>query len=517
MELIEDHSDDAGRNEIVESGGGEWAAPPAWRRPAVIAAAALAAASIAAWAWVSARQPALVAIAVQPSSLESARAALAARGIACESRDGALWVASSDVRRAAEAASARPSVNAVAAALEEESVFASGESSRARRVAATIRELESAIAMQPGVARASVVIGEAPRAFAPGAAASGTASVTVSMRSGQMPQELVDAVGVLVAGACPGVRPESVAVIDAGVGRVRSVRGAADRAAAEAARVREEHAARIVASLVSDIPGARVEVRESEGGASVATVVLPRSYASSRAEFDAAGDVSRFLDMERERIHARVEPFLGGANACASAVAVALAPDASEERALHASPEAPYSSPSPAASAVREAAERERLMPLGGGRADAFPAEWALVAVAGLAAFAWWAWRRPRMARAEAEPVDGQVPDFDAEPLPGADASDAVREMPARAAEVLGAWIAGGDHESAARLIVALDAGAAASVLQALPVDRVQRVTAALGSLDAPTHEELAEAVRAFLDEVDQGPVPGYRGSSEAA
>jgi hypothetical protein len=26
-------------------------------------------------------------------------------------------------------------------------------------------------------------------------------------------------------------------------------------------------------------------------------------------------------------------------------------------------------------------------------------------------------------------------------------------------------------------------------------------VTAALGSLDAPTHEELADAVRAFLDE----------------
>jgi hypothetical protein len=29
----------------------------------------------------------------------------------------------------------------------------------------------------------------------------------------------------------------------------------------------------------------------------------------------------------------------------------------------------------------------------------------------------------------------------------------------------------------------------------------VQRVTAALGSLDAPTHAELSDAVRAFLDE----------------
>ncbi|MFM8873629.1 MAG: hypothetical protein ACKOJI_09815, partial [Phycisphaerales bacterium] len=38
------------------------------------------------------------------------------------------------------------------------------------------------------------------------------------------------------------------------------------------------------------------------------------------------------------------------------------------------------------------------------------------------------------------------------------------------------------------------------ALLQALPVACVQRVTAALGSLDAPSHAELADAVRAFLD-----------------
>lgn len=517
MELIEDQSDDAGRNEIVESGGDAWVETPAWRRPAFIAVAAVAVASIAGWAWMSGREPARVAVAVQSSAMDAARASLASQGIAFEHRDGALWVAPADARRAAEAAAPRPQSNAVADALEGESVFASGETSRARRTAATIRELESAISMQPGVARASVVIGESQRAFAPGASAGGSASVTVSMRSGPMPQELVDAVGVLVAGACPGMRPESVAVIDAGVGRVRSVRGAAERAGADAARAREEGAERIVASLVSDIPGARVEVREAEGGAVLATVILPRSFATARAEFETGGDVSRYLELERDRIGLRVEPFLAGPNSCATAVAVALAPESSAEYAMAATPESPYSSSSPATASAQAAAERERVMPLGSGNADSFPAEWVLVVVAGGAALAWWAWRRPSASRIAGETAEVEVPDFEAEPLPGADASDAVREMPERAAEVLGSWIAGGEHETAARLVVALDASAAASVLQSLPVEQVQRVTAALGALDAPSHEELAEAVRGFLDELHHGPVPGYRGASEAA
>lgn len=517
MDLIEDQSSDAGRNELTEAGGEEWGETPAWRRPLVIATVAVAACAIGGWAWLSSREPARVALALRATAVDAARASLSSQGIRFELRDGALWVAPEDARRAVEAAAARPQANAVADALEGESVFASGESSRARRTAATIRELESAIGMQPGVARASVVLGESPRSFAPGASGAASASVTVSMRSGPMPQELVDAVGVLVAGACPGMRPESVAVIDAGVGRVRSVRGAAERAGADAARAREEHSARIVASLLADIPGARVEVREAEGGATVATVVLPRSVASARAEFEAEGDLSRYLELERERIRQRVEPFLSGPNSCASAVAVALAPEPSGEYALVPVPEAPYSASSPAVAAVQAAAERERGMPLGGGRTEPFPFEWAAVAVVGGAALAWWAWRRPRVVRAVEERSDEQVPDFDAEPLPGADASDAVREMPARAAEVLRAWIAAGEQEFAARLVVALDAGAAASVLQALPVEQVQSVTAALGMLDAPSHDELADAVRCFLDELHHGPASRYRGASEAA
>jgi flagellar motor switch protein FliG len=68
-------------------------------------------------------------------------------------------------------------------------------------------------------------------------------------------------------------------------------------------------------------------------------------------------------------------------------------------------------------------------------------------------------------------------------------------------AAIVRSWLDAGRADRAARLVVALDAPAATALLQALPVACVQRVTAALGSLDAPTHAELSDAVRAFLDE----------------
>jgi flagellar motor switch protein FliG len=73
------------------------------------------------------------------------------------------------------------------------------------------------------------------------------------------------------------------------------------------------------------------------------------------------------------------------------------------------------------------------------------------------------------------------------------------------------------DHdELAARLVVALDAPASAAVLRAMPVAQVQRVTEALGTLDAVGHDDLAEAVDAFLAEVGEQGAGGYRGGPEA-
>ena len=58
---------------------------------------------------------------------------------------------------------------------------------------------------------------------------------------------------------------------------------------------------------------------------------------------------------------------------------------------------------------------------------------------------------------------------------------------------------------------------AAALWLQALPASYVQRVTAALSALDAPTTERLAEAERLLLAELELGEMHPSSGIPEAA
>ena len=519
MDMIEDDHIDAGRQEIVEYGEPAPARsiPPQWRG----AGLAVALVALAGGAWFALRpsDPASrVALAVPTGSLDEARSNLARAGISCELRGGALWVHASDAPRAADAAMPRSSANAVAAALADESVFASGESSRARRLAATIRTLEQSIAMQPGVDRASVVVSDAPRSLAPGASGGAGASVTVAMRAGPMPQDLVDAVAVMVAGACGGMRPESVAIVDAGSGRVRCVRDAEARMRVDVSRAREERASELVTALLSDIPGVSVRVHEGEGGLMVAAVELPHSVAIARAEYEAGGDLARYLELERMRVSERLDLFLSAPGAQLCAVSVALAPQSESEHVASARPEQGYSATNPARTETDEAAARERGMPLGAsGASNAFPIGWALVALAGVVALAWWAWRRPAPVGSAALAADVAMPAFDEEPIPGSEASDAVRAGPEEAAAIVRGWVDGGGVERAARLVVALDASAAASILQVLPVVQVQQLTAALSSLDAPGHAELQDAVQTFLEELELGDVGDYRAAHEAA
>ena len=512
MDALEDDRFDAGRNELALPG--DVAEAPAWHRwrtPAIVAAAAVA--TVAGIAWLGrAPAPEPVALAVPASALPPARLALQRASVAFEVRDGALWVAPTDVARAIEAVSARAETNAVADALGDESIFSSAESLRARRTAATIRMLESSIAMQPGVARASVVVGEPGRTPALGTAATGTASVTVAMRGGTMPQDLVDAVAMLVSGACPGVRPESVVIVDAGEGRVRAVRPAHERAHAEATHDRERRTETLVAALVSDLPGATVEVRDAGHGAMVTTVRLPQSLAAVRAGIEADGDLGAWLEAERARIADRIDPFVlpeAGA-ACGGAVVLAIVPElgaepwgaavpVGEERTA---PAASLSSPAPVRT-VREAEARERATPLGTVPATGSSPFSAAFVAAGLAAVgvaAWWAWQRTAARRT---PVAEDAPSspIEEDHVHGVEASEAVRDAVGASAAIVRSWLDAGRADRAARLVVALDAPAATALLQALPVACVQRVTAALGSLDAPSHSELADAVRAFLDE----------------
>jgi hypothetical protein len=493
MELIEDQSDDAGREEAAGS-------PPDarawWTRPAFVAASLALVAGLGVLAWAGSRGPADVAVAVPAGSAERVRGALAEAGIHAEVREGMLWVSAADAPRAAAAAQPGPAPNAVAQALEDESIFASGETSRARRTAAVIRELESSIAMQPGVARASVVLGDAGRPGAPGSSSGPTASVTVRMRSGAMGDDLVDAVAVLVAGACPGMRPESVAIVDAGAGRVRQVRGAAERASAAARIAREERLARFVDAALVDVPGASAQVAEAEGGSFVAQVRLPRSAAAEQA-----------------RIAESLEPILAVAGGCPVTLSFVVA-DAGTFGVERTPPEAPLAGAVPAPGPE----DPDRSRPLGRpGSASDVPLGWGIAAALGVGVLAWWSWSRRRSGglAAAAAAAEAEVPDFDEEPVPGAEASDAVRAAPAAAAAVLGRWLDAGYDELTARLVVALDASASASVLRALAASHVERVTEALGALDTVSREDLADAVESFLTEFP-GP-GGYRAPAEAA
>ena len=511
MDAFDDGGFDAGRNELALPG--EVAEPSPWRRwrtPALVAAAAVAA--VAGVAWLGRTPaPAPVALAVPAASVRPARAALQRASIAFEVRDGAVWVAPGDVVRAIDAVTASAETNAVADALGNESIFSSAESLRARRTAATIRMLESSIAMQPGVARATVVVGEHGRSAGLGVASSGAASVTVAMRSGAMPQDLVDAVAMLVSGACPGIRPESVVVVDAGEGRVRAVRPAHGRASAEASHDRERRTAALVSALVSDLPGATVDVREAAHGAMVTTVFLPQSFAALRAGIESDGDLGAWLESERARIADRIDPFVvpeAGA-ACGGAVVLSLVPGLGDEASIPAAggeervrPTAALSSEAPVRT-VPEAEARERATPLGTSQSPGSSPASAAVVLAGMAAVgiaAWWAWRRTSAHRSPASVAQAASP-IEEDHVHGVEASEAVRDAVGASAAIVRSWLDAGRADRAARLVVALDAPAATALLQALPVACVQRVTAALGALDAPTHAELADAVRAFLDE----------------
>lgn len=509
-----------------------------------IAVGAVTVAAAAAWIWWPRAPASEAAIALPAVQLPGARAALVRAGIHARTHDGALWVAAIDAHRALEALGAdRPAPNAMASASADESIFASAESSRARRLGATMQALESAIAQQASVARAQVVLAEPTRTMGPGSSNSACAAVTVSMRTGAMPQDLVDAVAVLVAGAVPGMRPEQVAILDAGAGRARLPRSVEARAIADVVRAREERSSMLLAAMLADIPEVSVLVRESDGGGVVATVALPRAYAIARAERETQGDLDALLARERDRIAAIVQPFLAcPSGACPTAVAVALAAEGAEspprettgiaagaagEGTLTTPPAAPYTLRSAAQVAVDRAAQRERETPLGSqpGAATSFPIAWSMVALMGIGALAWWSWRRPRAgaavvtgmaanARIESMPDDSADQDL----APALQASEAVRTAPEQAALVVRGWLDAGYDARVAHLIVALDAGAAGVLLRTLSVREVQRATAALGETEAPSRQELAEAAHGFLEEAEMIRAPSaYRAAPEAA
>ena len=111
-----------------------------------------------------------------------------------------------------------------------------------------------------------------------------------------------------------------------------------------------------------------------EGGAVVATIEVPRSVAVARAEAEAGGDMTQYMELERSRIADRVEPFITAPGSRVSAVALSIAAEPEWDRVAVTQPAEPYSVQSPVRTQVEASAARERATPLGStNAANGFP------------------------------------------------------------------------------------------------------------------------------------------------
>lgn len=473
-----------------------------------------------AW-WRSATRDSLVPLAVPASAAAAAGQAASRAGVDVRWQDGHPWVPSSQSARAAQAATlalsaARGGTGSPAAA--DDGLFLSAEAARARRLAATAAALEQMIEAQAGVERARLVLAEGARAGAPGSAYAGpTAAATITVTTGEMSQDLVDAVAALVSGAVPGLAPERVAVIDANANRQRVPRAQGERIAADARREQERALAERVRTAVSGAADVRVAIEDGPDARVRAVVVLgvehaQRVAAASKLPPDIA------LATEEARVIALAETLLpAGTDGVPAMVVVTHALDpvggAREER-------------TPSAVALGEpiaaAIERERLMPLGAAApaAGSWDAGMLALLVLGLgAAAAAVAYLQRRSARTPAlaggaldlfaeSPHSPSRPRHRAagpalEPLDDAqDASDAVRADPEHAVAVMRGWLDAGFDLRAAHVVVALDSGAAGALLRAMPAPLVHRITAALAALDTPSVHDLRDASAALVEEI---------------
>lgn len=148
--------------------------------------------------------------------------------------------------------------------IEKESPFLSRDQSQKRWLTAKMNVLSRIIGQMSGVRHATVVIDEPSKVGGLGASFTPpTASVNVVMRSGEMDQDLVDAVARLVAGAHAGLKPELIAVTDALANKVRKPRSVEDFTAGTHLeyKIKTEQAVRSkIEDALSYIPGVKVAV-----------------------------------------------------------------------------------------------------------------------------------------------------------------------------------------------------------------------------------------------------------------
>ncbi|MBL9141347.1 MAG: hypothetical protein JNK53_05720, partial [Phycisphaerae bacterium] len=500
------------------------AAPARWptRSMGLAFAGAVALAALAFGIWRIVGVEPMVPLAVPPGAATAAGEAIARAGIEVEWRQGRPWVAASQVARAtdvagASLASGRPAHPAASAAADE-NVFLSTEAARSKRLVATMSAIEQMIECQAGVERARVVIAEATRPGSPGTAYSGpSAAATVTMREGEMSQDLVDAVAALVSGSLPGLATERVAVIDANANRHRTARTAQERHVSDARRERERELADRLRTALPAVATVHVSLESSADAPNAvrahAVVVLSNAHAQRiiAAQDSLPPDVA--LATEEARVMQLAEAVLPrGVDGLPASVVVTLGRmDLAGTWTETTPPIAASGEP------VNAALERERLTPLGPGTTasgawDAGTLGLLVLALGAVASAVVFTHRKnasravPALAGMGREGVPGVFePTPQRQPVELADmheASESVRAETSQSVTVVRGWLDAGYDARAAHLVVALDSGAAGALLRAMPAHLVNRITVALAGLRTPTADELQDAADALMEEL---------------
>jgi flagellar biosynthesis/type III secretory pathway M-ring protein FliF/YscJ len=233
-----------------------------------------------------------VAFAITPAAYDDARTFLANRGVQYEEKDGQLLVpVDRHAGLLADFAQSGGAAELNIGDLVPSDPFAP-ESERGRRHLFAVQTvLSKVIGGFRNVKSATVII--SPKSTAPlGSMRNAqTASVTVSMRSGRLSQEQIDAIAAMVAGTQSGMKAENVSITDGGVCKPTGAEGAAaGHNLAQKEKVEKSVEESIATAL--GIPGARIAVnaqvvtteRTSTTTEFKEGVVAPLSEVSSTSE-----------------------------------------------------------------------------------------------------------------------------------------------------------------------------------------------------------------------------------------
>ena len=192
-------------------------------------------------------------------------------GIGWSRRDGRLLVSLQDEDEALAAMERHgllsPTPETFDELIRNGSLFMTSRQLQVRQRVATQHALAEMITQLAPVRRATVLLAEPGGPTGLGLARGGaTASVTVVPERGELDEDTVEAIAQIVAGSSTLLRPEAVAIVDAGSGRVRHA-GGSPREFAESTTGRpaiEQRARMTLRDALGYIPGLRIAVNVPE-------------------------------------------------------------------------------------------------------------------------------------------------------------------------------------------------------------------------------------------------------------